>query len=62
MTVNQPGQQGCAAEINGTDAGRRIRLHSRRRTDFLDLAVFNEHGCWRKHIPSPGIEQSASFY
>ena len=44
VTVNYPGQQCCAAQIDCLKAGRRLRLHLRRRTDLLDLAAFNQHG------------------
>ena len=61
VTVNQPGQQGRAAQIDCLDAGWRVRLHSRRRTDFLDLAVLDQHGRGREHVPGPGIEQLGRF-
>jgi len=61
VTINQSGEQSRTAQIDGLDA-RRMRLHLLRRTNLLDLAVFNEHGCGRKRIPSPGIEHPPSPY
>src|SRR5262249_38213724 len=62
VTVNQPGQQCCAAEINCLDAGRRISFQSRGRADFLDLPVFDQNGRGRKHISSTRVEQPAGSY
>ena len=62
VAVDQARQQRRAAEIDRFDVAGRVRLHLQRRTNFLDLAVFNQHGCGRKHIPSARIEQAASFY
>ena len=62
MTVNQSGQQGGTAKINGVDARRRVSLHPRREANLLDLAVFNQHGRGRKHVSRPWVEQPASFY
>ncbi|PYX53624.1 MAG: hypothetical protein DMG76_25140 [Acidobacteria bacterium] len=61
MTVNQSGKQSRTAQIDRLDA-RRMRLYLRGRTYLLDLAIFNEHGCGRKHLPGPGIEHPGSHY
>jgi hypothetical protein len=62
VTVNQPSQQSGISQIDGLHANGRMRPHLRRRTNILDLAVFNQHGGGRKHIPGPGIEQSTSLH
>ena len=61
VTVNQSGQQGHAAQIDGLGASRRVRLHPSRRANFLDLAVLNQHGRWREDISGPRIEEPACF-
>ena len=37
--INQTGQYGGAAQINGLDAGRRVSLQLRRSTNLFDLSV-----------------------
>src|SRR5437879_5975864 len=44
VTIDQTGKQSCAAEIDRFDVGGSASLHLRRRANFLDLAVFNQHG------------------
>jgi len=61
VTVNQPGQQGGAAQIDGLDAGRRIGLHSRRRTNFFDLAVFNQPAAGESTFPVRGSSRRPAF-
>jgi hypothetical protein len=56
VTINQPGQKSGATQINGLYADWSISVYFRRRTDLSDLAVFNQHGCRRKHIPGSWIE------
>ena len=62
MAVNQPRQQGSAAQIDNRDASRRIRLYFRWSTNFLDLSVFNQDRNGRSHVARPGVDQMASFY
>jgi hypothetical protein len=62
VTVNQPRHQGCAAQINSSETCRCMRLHLGRRTNLLDLAVFNQDRRGGKHVSSARIEQSAGLY
>jgi len=61
VRFNQPGQQGCAAQINYLAGPRRVSLHLSRGANFLDLAVSSARLLAKAH-PSPGVEQPASFY
>ena len=61
MAINQAGQQRGTAQIDNFDSGRRGGLQLRRRTNLLDLALFNQHGCGREDISGAWIQQSARF-
>src|SRR5213078_1413084 len=62
MAVNQTWQHGSVAEIDCFDVAGRVSLNLWRRTNFFDLAVFNQHRGGRKDIPGTRLEQTTSFY
>ena len=61
MAINQAGQQRGTAQIDDFDSGRRGGPQLRRRTNLLDLAVFNQHGGGCEDISGTRIQQSARF-
>ena len=57
VAVDEAREEGRAAEVDPSRAGRGVGFDQRRRAHLPDSSILDEHGGGREHRPGPGIEQ-----